>query len=123
MALKNKMRVAAGPYLRPGEHVHAVIGAQTHSNYLALLTGFWMLLLLNRYRMIVATSHRLLVLDTGRFGLTKVRDVVTELPRDTRLGPARGVAWYRVRVGKETLRVHRRFFKDIEQSDLDLVAS
>jgi hypothetical protein len=123
MALSNKMRSAADPYLRPGELVQALIGAQTHSNYLAMLTGFWMLLVLNRYRMIVATSHRVLVLDTGRLGFTKVRAVVTELPRDTRLGPPRGVAWYRVRVGEETLRVHRRFFSQIEQADLEVLVA
>jgi hypothetical protein len=123
MALINKMRSAADPYLRPGELVQALIGAQTHSNYLAMLTGFWILLVLNRYRMIVVTSDRVLVLDTGRFGFTKVRGVVTELPRDTRLGPARGAAWYRVQVGEETLRVHRRFFRQIEQSDLEALVS
>ena len=44
------------------------------------------------------------------------RGVVTELPRATRLGPGSGV-WHRVQVGNENLRVHRRFFKDIETAD------
>jgi len=42
--------------------------------------------------------------------------VVTELPRSTRLGPATGM-WHRIPAGSETLRVHRRFFKDIETAD------
>jgi hypothetical protein len=44
------------------------------------------------------------------------RGVVTELPRGTRLGPGSGV-WHRIPVGNENLRVHRRFFKDIETAD------
>ena len=42
--------------------------------------------------------------------------MVTELPRSTRLGPGTGV-WHRVPAGGETLRVHRRFFKDLEAAD------
>jgi hypothetical protein len=42
--------------------------------------------------------------------------VVTELPRSTRLGPGTGL-WHQIPAGQETLRVHRRFFKDIGSSD------
>jgi len=48
--------------------------------------------------------------------LAKARGVVTEVPRLTRLGPGRG-AWHRVQVGDEKLRVHRRFFEDIDVAD------
>jgi len=44
------------------------------------------------------------------------RGVVTELPRPTRLGPGSGM-WHQVQVGGEKLRVHRRFFKDMEAAD------
>jgi hypothetical protein len=44
------------------------------------------------------------------------RGVVTELPRSTRLGPGSGV-WHQVPAGNEKLRVHRRFFKDMETAD------
>jgi hypothetical protein len=44
------------------------------------------------------------------------RGVVMELPRSTRLGPATGM-WHKIPAGDETLRVHRRFFKDIEAAD------
>ena len=39
MAIRDSMRVSAARYLRPGEHLESVIGAQTTSNYLAVLTG------------------------------------------------------------------------------------
>jgi hypothetical protein len=57
------------------------------------------------------------VLDAGKTSMKKARGVVTELPRATRLGPGQGL-WHRIPAGTETLRVHRRFFKDIETADM-----
>jgi hypothetical protein len=53
--------------------------------------------------------------------MKKARGVVTELPRSTRLGPASGV-WHQIPANGETLRVHRRFFKDIEAADKAVAA-
>lgn len=92
------------------------MGAQTASQYVAAMGGILFFLPLNRYRMIAVTPNRIVVLDTGKFGLKKARSVVTELPRSTQLGPAAGL-WHRVPAGSETLRVHRRFFKDIATAD------
>jgi len=47
-------------------------------------------LLVNRYRIVAVTDQRILVLDTGRWSVKTARAVLTELPRSTRLGPARG---------------------------------
>jgi len=116
VALRDSMRDSAAQYLRPGEPIQAVIGAQTASAWLAGLTGFLVFLSLNKYRIIVATPTRIVVLDAGKTSLKKARGVVTELPRSTRLGPGTGV-WHRVQAGSETLRVHRRFFKDLEAAD------
>ena len=116
MALRDSMRDSAAQYLRPGEPVQAVIGAQTASALLAGLTGVFVFLGLNRYRILAVTPTRILVLDAGKASMKKARGVVMELPRSTRLGPATGV-WHRIPAGKETLRVHRRFFKDIETAD------
>jgi len=93
-----------------------VIGAQTASQWLAALTGIFVFLGLNRYRILAVTPTRILVLDAGKTSLKKARGVVVELPRSTRLGPATGM-WHRIPAGSETLRVHRRFFKDIETAD------
>jgi hypothetical protein len=73
----------------------------------------------SRYRIIVATPYRILVLDAGRTGMRKARGVVAELPRSTRLGPVTGL-WHHVSVGAETLRVHRRFFADIDTADVTM---
>jgi hypothetical protein len=56
------------------------------------------------------------VLDAGKTSMKTARGVVTELPRSTRLGPGSGV-WHRVQAGNENLRVHRRFYKDMETAD------
>lgn len=116
MALRDSMRESAAQYLRPGEPIQAVIGAQTASQWLAALTGFFAFLGLNHYRILAVTPNRIVVLDAGKTSLKTARGVVTELPRATRLGPGSGV-WHRVQVGNENLRVHRRFFKDIETAD------
>jgi hypothetical protein len=116
MALRDTMRESAVQYLQPGEQIQAVIGAQTASQWLAALTGIFVFLGLNRYRILAVTDRRILVLDAGKTSMKKARGVVMELPRTTRLGPATGL-WHQIRAGSETLRVHRRFFKDIETSD------
>jgi hypothetical protein len=116
VALRDSMRDSAAQYLRPGEPVQAVIGAQTSSQWLAALTGIFVFLGLNRYRILAVTPSRILVLDAGRSSMKTARGVVTELPRSTRLGPGTGL-WHRIQVGNENLRVHRRFFKDIESTD------
>jgi hypothetical protein len=96
--------------------VQAVIGAQTASQWLAALTGIFAFLGFNRYRILVVTPARILILDAGKTSMKTARSVVTELPRSTRLGPGQGL-WHRIPAGSENLRVHRRFFKDIDTAD------
>ena len=122
MALRDSMRDSAAQYLRPGEPIQAVIGAQTASAWLARLTGVLVFLSLNKYRIIAVTPTRIVVLDAGKTSMKKARGVVAELPRSTRLGPGTGV-WHRVPAGRETLRVHRRFFKDLDTADAALAVA
>ena len=122
MALRDTMLNSAAEYLRPGEPVQAIFGAQTASQWVAGFAGIFVFLGLNRYRILVVTPARILVLDAGKTSMKKARGVVTELPRSTRLGPGTGV-WHRVPVGTETLRVHRRFFKDLDTADAAMAAA
>ena len=122
MALRDSMRDSAAQYLRPGEPIQAVIGAQTASQWLAALTGIFVFLGLNHYRILAVTPARIVVLDAGRVSMKKARGVVMELPRSTRLGPGTGL-WHQVPAGRETLRVHRRFFKDLETADAAAAAA
>src|SRR5260370_32265965 len=107
------MRDSAAQYLGPGEPIQAVIGAQTASQWLAALTGFFVFLGLNRYRVLAVTPNRILVLDAGKTSMKTARGVVTDLPRSTRLGPGAGL-WHRIPVGPENLPLPRRFFQALE---------
>jgi hypothetical protein len=116
MAIRDSMRSSAAQFLPPGEQLQAIIGAQTASQWLAGLTGVFVFLSLNRYRIIAVTAERILVLDAGKASMKTARSVVMELPRSTRLGPGTGM-WHKIAAGSETLRVHRRFYKELEAAD------
>src|ERR1700735_1525247 len=116
------MRDSAAQFLQPGARVQTVIGAQTASQWLAAITGVFVFLGFNHYRILAVTPSRIVVLDAGKVSFKKARGVVTELPRSTRLGPAAGL-WHQIPVGRETLRVHRRFFKDIENAHSVITAT
>ena len=122
MALRDWMRDSAAEYLRPGETVEAVLGAQTASQLVAAVSGFFLFLGLNRYRIVAVTSQRVLILDAGRASMRTACGVVAELPRSTRLGPASGL-WHVIPAAGENLRVYRRFFKDIETADNNFAAA
>ena len=121
MALRDSMQASSAPYLQQGETIQAVFGAQTASQWLAALTGVFVFLGLNRYRIFVVTPQRILILDAGKTSMARAKGVVTELPRTTKLGPGTGL-WHVIPAGSETLRVHRRFFKDIETADAQVAA-
>ncbi|WP_328708416.1 hypothetical protein OHB01_15145 [Microbispora hainanensis] len=121
MALHDSLRSVAAPYLRQGETIQAVFGAQTLSQWLFALTGMFLFFALNQYRIFVVTPQRILVLDAGKVTMTKAKGVLAELPRATKLGPGTGM-WHVIRVGDEKLRVHRRFFKDIAIADAQVTA-
>ena len=121
MAIRDEMRESAAGFLQPDEQIQAVIGAQTASPWATFLVGGGpfdqpLLSLFNRYRIVVATSQRILVLDAGKWFPDQACGVITELPRSTRLGPASG-QWHVIPVNDKKLRVRRRFFKDIEMAD------
>jgi hypothetical protein len=116
MALRDSMRKSAATYLRPGEPVQAIFGAQTASNWMLPLTGFIFFRFINDYRIVAVTPQRIVVLDAGKSSIKKARGIVTELPRSTRMGQGSG-AWHVVPLGQEKLRVHRRFFKDLAEAD------
>lgn len=116
MTLRDGWTESVPAFLEPGEEIQAFFGAQTASPLIAALSGFLFFLGLNRYRIVVATSRRILVLNTGRFSVKTPRGIVSDLPRTTELGPGRGV-WHVIPNGNEKLRVHRRQFQDLARAD------
>jgi hypothetical protein len=116
MAIRDSMRESAASYLQPGETVQAVFGAQTASQWMVPLTGFFLFPLINSYRIVAVTSRRTVVLDAGKWGMKKARGIVGELPRSRPLGPGSGL-WHVIPAGGEKLHVHKRFFKDLQTAD------
>jgi hypothetical protein len=113
MALREKMREGAAPHLQPGEPVDAVIAAQT-APQLLILVGVLIFVLINRYRMLVVSPTHITVLDCGRWRMTKPKSVLAVVPR-VPLGPPTGTLFHKVTINGETLRIHRRFFADLNQ--------
>src|ERR1700684_3677174 len=66
VALRDSMRKSATQYLQPGEPVKSVIGEKPSSQWLAALTGIFVFLHLNRYRILAVTPSRIVVLDAGQ---------------------------------------------------------
>ncbi|MEP7023608.1 MAG: hypothetical protein ABJB47_07300 [Actinomycetota bacterium] len=121
MAIRDTMRAAAARYVRDGEVVQSVFIGQTASQYLVGLNrAITFLPARNRYRIIAATTERIIVIDTGAHILGK-KSLMMELPRSTRLGPPKGM-WHAFTLGSEKIRVHRRFFADIQAADARAVA-
>jgi hypothetical protein len=115
VAVRDKMRANAAHLLQPGETIQAVFGAQTKSQYLAMLT-YWILFFTNTYRVVVVTDRRILVCRSGRLTMTPVHEVLRELPRSTRIGPPSGL-WWRCATLGERLYIHKRFHKDVNAAD------
>jgi hypothetical protein len=115
MAIRDKLRNNAMPLLQPGETLQTVIPAQTVSQYFALIS-FWIIIFKNAYRNLVVTDRRILLCRSGRFSLSPVKEVVSEFPRGTRIGPTHGL-WYRCDAFGDKIYIHKRFFKDVAIAD------
>lgn len=116
MAIRDKIRANAQPFLEPGEQIQAVIPAQTTSQYFALIS-YWIIIFSNAYRNIIVTDRRILITQGGRFSLTPVKSVIAVVPRATAIGPTTGALWYKTESLGERLYINRRFFKDVETAD------
>ena len=115
MALRDTMATKAQPFLQPGERVQVVFGAQKITQWWVLLSAF-ILLFANRYRTVVVTDRRILVLDGTRMSQTKVTGVLAEVPRTVQIGPPSGLWWKCESLGAP-LYVHKRFHKDVVAAD------
>ncbi len=120
MAIRDTMRANAAHLLQPGETIQAIFGAQTTSQYFALLS-YWIIIFKNAYRVVVVTDRRILVCKSGRFRMTPVNAVLHEAPRATQIGPASGL-WYKTEALGERLYIAKRFHKDIAEADALMAA-
>ena len=116
MAIRDAMRASAAQFVEPGETIQEIFGAQTASPMTAPLIGALIALIINRYRIVAVTDRRILVLDAGKWSQRTARAVVTELPRETRLGPTSGL-WTEIEIPAGKIYVRRYFFKDVKAAD------
>ncbi|MFN8151577.1 MAG: hypothetical protein U0R24_10700 [Solirubrobacterales bacterium] len=118
---QDKIREKTASQLRAGEQVQAAFGAQTASNYwlLAAGVGFY---IVNEFRCVVVTDQRILVFNSGKLSFSSPKELIAELPRSTRIGPPKGAFWYTTDSLGESLRIHKRFHKDVEQADAQIAA-
>ncbi|WP_134766973.1 hypothetical protein [Nocardioides sp. 1609] len=115
MALRDTMVEKARPHLQPGEQVQAVFGGQKISQWWLLLSVL-VLLFANKYRVVVVTDRRILVLAGTTWSQSKVTGVLAEVPRAVQIGPPSGLWWKCTSLG-EPLYVHKRFHKDVVAAD------
>lgn len=93
--LRRKLIERSQRFLQPGEEAQTAIPAWNPRNiwllllYLVLPVIGWVVLLTGRYRIILVTDRRIMVLDSGRFSASNPRRVLREFPRSTRIGPVR----------------------------------
>jgi hypothetical protein len=120
MAIRDKMRANAARFLNDGEEIQEVFGAQTTSQWFILLS-YWIIIIRNSYRVVVVTDRRILVGRSGRITTTPIKEIVREVPRQTRIGPATGL-WYKTEALGERLYIHKRYHKDVAAADAQLAA-
>ncbi len=116
MAIRDKYRKNAEPYLEPGETIQITFGAQTHSAWLMVLTGVLPALFFIKYVVVVVTDRRIFLGKASPFATTKVSEVLDALPRQTMIGPPSGL-WYKTEALGRRLYVHKRFHGDISEAD------
>lgn len=113
MALRDKLRERAQPFLEPGEQIQAIVPCQTgpspYYSFLTYLIFFWI-----KWWHIVATDRALVVLRVGMTG--KPKEVAQRLPRTTAFGPLSGL-WGKTQLFGTTAYIHKRFHKDAAQAD------
>jgi hypothetical protein len=101
MGVRDKLRKGAAQYLEVGEQIQAVFYAKRPT-------------MQYNDRAVVATDHRLLLLELNFFG--RPMGVLGEAPRDIKLGPCRGLM-HPITAFGTALAVNRRFFKDVAEAD------
>ena len=71
-------------------------------------------------RVVVVTNRRILVFRSGGVRTSKIKSLVSVLPRETAIGPLSGhrlSSWNRTESLGERLFIHSRYAEDVELSD------
>lgn len=121
MALRDKLVERTQPYLEPGEQVrHVFMGQTGPSPFFAALS--WLIILFaGEYFIFAVTDRAILVMKAGKLVSSKPKSLEARLPRNTQLGPVKGI-WGQTNALGKRVWVHKRFHKDIQAADSELTA-
>lgn len=119
MALRDKLAERAKPYLEPGEEVRHVFMGQTGPSPWFAALSYWIVLIAGKYFIFVVTDRAILVLRASKLIPSKPKDVEARLPRNTQLGPVKGI-WGETHALGQRVWVNKRFHKDLMAADAEL---
>lgn len=120
MALRDKLKERVQPMLQEGESVEQIFLAQTGASpWLMGFAGGVLVMMFVKRRIVVVTDRRIVILRAGKLSGTYPKEVLGEVPRQTQLGPISGL-WSKIMLAGESMWVHRRFKKDIDEADAAL---
>jgi len=119
MALQDKMKDRAQPYLEPGEEVRQVFLGQTGPNpAFALIT--YLIVFFSKYWIVVVTDRAILVFEAGKMAPTRPKTLRRRYPRALQLGPVSGL-WGDTMAFGQQMWVHRRYQKAVAAADAELI--
>jgi hypothetical protein len=104
--------------LLPDEQVQQVFMAQAGANPW-IGNSFGLLGQFMVKRRIIAVTDQAVVVFGATFNGTTPTEMIRRLPRQTRLGPVKGI-WSTINIGAEKTWVHRKFHKDVKAADAAL---
>lgn len=125
--LRKRLLKTSQQFVPDGEQVTSVFSASTRCTLWLLpgvLFGFIgavIFLAINRFRMIMVTDQRILVLECSPWNQFKAVKVLREIPRATRIGAPSGLAWSCRTLG-EKLWVDRAHHAAVAAADAALAA-
>jgi hypothetical protein len=120
MAFRDRPKRKVTPLLEPGEQLQFVFTAQGGVNPWIGNCGLVLRAVLVKPR-VVAVTDRAIVVMRANFNSTSPKTVLARLPRDSRIGPVKGM-WAKIKLGGEKLYVGRGWHKDVRAADALLVS-
>ena len=118
MALRDKLRQRAQARLEAGEEIEEVFLAQEGKAWMLGLGGGLLLLLFAKPLVVVVTDRAIVVFRQSKLTATP-KELLGRLPRNTRIGPVRGL-WAKVQLNGKLIYIHRRFHGDVRNADAAL---
>ncbi|MCU1393341.1 MAG: hypothetical protein JWM34_1769 [Ilumatobacteraceae bacterium] len=102
--------------LDAGEQIQEVFPATTMGLLMTALLDRILFFMPSTHRIVVVTDRRIAVFRSGKFTQGNPKKLLRSVPRNTKIGPPKGVT-YKTKVLGEKMFVHKRFHKDVENAD------